>query len=150
LNLAGKLKSGIYLQQYAQNNPLSEYVEQATTLYNKMKVDIANEVTQNVNEAINKRIESSKPNVIEITDNDIDLIFKETGLGPQDLKIEILKEKFAQLKAAASEEGKLRLKVQEDILNGLVMELQKRQAQFQQQTPQINLTNEEIDQMIIS
>jgi 3-oxoacyl-[acyl-carrier-protein] synthase III len=28
--------------------------------------------------------------------------------------------------------------------------LQKRQAQFQQQTPQINLTNEEIDQMIIS
>jgi len=151
LNLANKLKSGIYLQQYAQNNPLAEYVEQATTLYNKMKVEIADEVTERVMSAVNREVQSTRPNVIEITDNDIDMIFKETGLGPEDLNLERLTQKFAELNEKADEPTKLRLKVQEDILKGLVMELQRRQAQFQQQqNVQINLTREQVDQIIIN
>jgi len=147
INLAGKLKSGIYLQQYAQNNPLAEYVEQATTLYNKMKVDIANEVTEQINESINKEVEVQRPQVIEITDDDIEEIFRETGLGPQDLNFQALEEKFDHLiDQATSEEEKRRLSVQRDILHGLVIELQKRQAQYRRRPErEITLSQEEVN-----
>ena len=150
LNVVSKLKSGIYLQQYAQNNPLSEYVEQATRLYNKMKVEIAEDVSDKLSKVILRDVETTnQPQQIEITDKDIDAIFAETGITREDLNPEILREKFAQLKAKvdAQDETKLkRLKVQEDILQGLVIELAKRGMPVVNN--EINLNQSDVNQMI--
>jgi len=144
------LKSGIYLQQYAQNNPLSEYVEQATRLYNKMKVEIAQDVSDKLSKVILRDVETTnQPQQIEITDKDIDAIFAETGITREDLNPEVLHEKFAQLKAQVDpqDETKLkRLKVQEDILQGLVIELAKRGMPVVNN--EINLNQSDVNQMI--
>jgi preprotein translocase subunit SecA len=112
-----------------------------------MKVDIANEVTEQINESINKEVEVQRPQVIEITDDDIEEIFRETGLGPQDLNFQALEEKFDHLiDQATSEEEKRRLSVQRDILHGLVIELQKRQAQYRRRPErEITLSQEEVN-----
>ncbi|ATG97645.1 preprotein translocase subunit SecA [Mesoplasma lactucae] len=153
INIVSKLKSGIYLEQYAQNNPLSEYVEKATKLFNDMKVKIAEQVTDRLSQVVLREVATDRqPEQIEITDEDIEKIFNETGISKEDLSPEVLSQKFADLKAKVDpkDTDKLkRLKVQEDILQGLVIELQKRGIQ-PQPPKEINLTEEDVNNIIKS
>lgn len=147
--MASKLRSGIYLQQYAQNNPLAEYVEQATKLFNKTKINIANEVVTKLSQVVIRSVESEeKPTPITITDDDIIHILKDVGLTKVDLNHKRLAEHFAELKNQnQNDTTKLRLlQRQFDILDGLVFELERRQQQ-QSSTQTIEVGTEEIKAM---
>ncbi|ATZ16664.1 preprotein translocase subunit SecA [Entomoplasma freundtii] len=136
IDVASKLRSGIYLQQYAQNNPLAEYVEQATTLFNKTKVNIAKDVVAKLSQIVIRNVEAQeKPKTITITDKDIMEILSEVGLTKFDLQHEKLKQHFAYLKTQNKDNpDKLRqLQRQFDVLDGLVYELERRQKQTNHQ-----------------
>ncbi|KAF5295803.1 hypothetical protein FQA39_LY12976 [Lamprigera yunnana] len=92
------MKTGIYLQQYAQNNPLAEYVEQATKLFNQMKVNIAQEAVVQLANVVLKNVEA-KPKQIEITDSDIDKILNETGLSKENINAKDINARFDELEA---------------------------------------------------
>ncbi|WP_026389366.1 preprotein translocase subunit SecA [[Acholeplasma] multilocale] len=146
INLSSKLKSGIYLQQYAQNNPLAEYVEQATKLFNGMKINIAIQVVDTLSKVIlaPNPDEEPKQQEIQITDADIDLILSETGLTKLQLNNEDINNRFNELFEENKEDKKAlaKLKMQRDILLGLVIELEKRFAERKQQ--QIEVSPEEV------
>ncbi|WFQ96331.1 preprotein translocase subunit SecA [Mycoplasma feriruminatoris] len=130
LDIAGKLKSGIYLQQYAQNNPLAIYVEQATDLFNKMKVNIANEVVQSLANVILRVVEDEEQREerIEITDKDIEEILYETGLQPTDINNKAINDRFDELEEIFKDDKQKlrRLRIQRDVMLGLVLELERR------------------------
>lgn len=39
-----KLRAGIHLRGYAQLNPLQAYIEEASKLFNRMKINVAHQV----------------------------------------------------------------------------------------------------------
>ncbi|QVK05294.1 preprotein translocase subunit SecA [Mycoplasma mycoides] len=130
LDIAGKLKSGIYLQQYAQNNPLAIYVEQATDLFNKMKINIANEVVENLANVILRVVEDEEQREerIEVTDKDIEEILFETGLQPSDINNKAINQRFDELEEEFKDDKQKlrRLRIQRDVMLGLVLELERR------------------------
>lgn len=130
LDIAGKLKSGIYLQQYAQNNPLAIYVEQATDLFNKMKINIANEVVENLANVILRVVEDEEQREerIEVTDKDIEEILFETGLQPSDINNKAINQRFDELEEQFKDDKQKlrRLRIQRDVMLGLVLELERR------------------------
>ncbi|WP_434341759.1 preprotein translocase subunit SecA [Mycoplasma putrefaciens] len=137
LDVANKLKSGIYLQQYAQNNPLAIYVEQATSLFNKMKVNIADEVVYNLSNVILKLVEEEpEPERIEITDQDIENILTETGLTNNDINNQAINRRFDQLEEEFKDDKTRlrRLKIQRDVMLGLVIELDRRAQMLAEST----------------
>jgi preprotein translocase subunit SecA len=147
--LSSKLKSGIYLQQYAQNNPLAEYVEQATTLFNRMKINIASDVINKLANVVLKAVDSEeKPQPIEITDNDIEIIFAETGLDKTMVNNEAINRRFDELEAENQGNSKVlhKLKIQRDIMLGLVIEIEKRFAN--NQPPKLEVGIEAIESML--
>ncbi|AUF83843.1 preprotein translocase subunit SecA [Mesoplasma syrphidae] len=149
IDLSSKLKSGIYLQQYAQNNPLAEYVEQATTLFNKMKINIASEVINKLSNVVLKAVENEEtPLPIEITDNDIEDIFAETGLDKSMVNNEAINKRFDELEAKNQENIQVlhKLKIQRDIMLGLVIEIEKRFGNNKPQ--QIEIEAEAIEAML--
>lgn len=115
-----------------------------------MKVEIAQDVSNKLSKVILRDVETTnQPQQIEITDKDIETIFAETGITREDLNPEILRDKFMQLRAQvdSKDETKLkRLKVQEDILQGLVIELAKRGMPVVNN--EINLNQTDVNQMI--
>ncbi|ATI73703.1 preprotein translocase subunit SecA [Mesoplasma florum] len=148
IDIASKLKAGIYLQQYAQNNPLAVYVEQATELFNKTKIYIASEVVDVLSKIIirdpEQNVESQK---IEITDEIIDDILKSTGLTKANINNKDINAKFDELIAKADNQNDIKkLSIQRDIMLGLVIEIQKRRENSGNKT--VNLGKEEIDQML--
>ncbi len=105
INLCQKLRSGIYLQQYAQNNPLNQYIEESSHLFKKMKIDIAEEV---ITKLINSKFTSTQelsdiyvsaekiePNVIELKAEDI---LEEIGINKNDFNRENVLKKFEEYK----------------------------------------------------
>ncbi|AJM71644.1 preprotein translocase subunit SecA [Mycoplasma yeatsii] len=147
LDLANKLKSGIYLQQYAQNNPLAIYVEQATSLFNKMKVNIADEIVNNLSNVILKLVEEEpREERIEITDKDIEDILNETGLSKDDINNSAINRRFDELEKEFKEDKpKLRrLRIQRDIMLGLVIELERREQMISESSAE----NQEITRLI--
>ena len=130
LDIAGKLKSGIYLQQYAQNNPLAIYIEQATNLFNKMKINIANEVVENLANVILRVVEDEEQREerIEVTDKDIEEILFETGLQPSDINNKAINQRFDELEEEFKDDKQKlrRLRIQRDVMLGLVLELERR------------------------
>ncbi|ATZ19036.1 preprotein translocase subunit SecA [Williamsoniiplasma somnilux] len=129
IDIASKLRSGIYLQQYAQNNPLAEYVEQATKLYNKMKINISMDICDRLSKVVIKTVDAEeKPKQIEITDKDIDEILIATGIEKSQLNAKEINTRINELIVEAKDNIQLvnRLNIQRDILLGLVIEIQKR------------------------
>lgn len=154
IDVAGKLRSGIYLQQYAQNNPLAAYVEEATTLFNRTKIEIAREVVDKLAKVVIKSVDAPQPEApkpITITDQDIDAILTEVGLEKHQLNQTTIDQRFAQLIAEnQGQEKKLKkLKMQHDILTGLILELERRFKQNQKDDQQktIEIGNQEIEMM---
>ncbi|AXK50743.1 preprotein translocase subunit SecA [Spiroplasma alleghenense] len=160
INLANKLRSGIYLQQYAQNNPLHEYIEEAAKLFNKMKIDIAEEVINNLSQVVIKESErnSDAPKVarakpandtIQISENDIEDILKEIGLKKEDFTREGVKNRFTELRIKAeedkSEEALKKLSFQEMVLNGLMDEIDKIKAGQGSKSVNVKLTQEDME-----
>lgn len=170
INISQKLRSGIYLQQYAQNNPLHEYVEESSWLFNKMKVNIAKDTVdklknsyissgatiqsslQNASLAQGASPEGQAPKtiqkVINITEKDIDNILKEWDIPKEKFsrkqvneKVEELKEKFKDDKLKLN-----RLLVQEKIVEGLMVKLDE-VVQKQKKVLQ-NLPVKEVDKIV--
>ncbi|MBY7705107.1 hypothetical protein JIY74_33740 [Vibrio harveyi] len=137
----------MYLQQYAQNNPLAIYVEQATSLFNKMKVNIADEIVNNLSNVILKLVEEEpREERIEITDKDIEDILNETGLSKDDINNSAINKRFDELEKEFKEDKpKLRrLRIQRDIMLGLVMELERREQMISESSAE----NQEITRLI--
>lgn len=148
------MRSGIYLQQYAQNNPLAAYVEEATTLFNRTKIEIAKEVVDKLAKVVIKSVDAPQPEApkpITITDQDIDAILTEVGLEKHQLNQTTIDQRFAQLIAEnQGQEKKLKkLKMQHDILTGLILELERRFQQNKKDDEQktIEIGNQEIEIM---
>ncbi|ASZ08818.1 preprotein translocase subunit SecA [Mesoplasma chauliocola] len=148
IDIASKLKAGIYLQQYAQNNPLAVYVEQATELFNKTKVYIASEVVDILSKIILRDPEQkNEPQKIEITDAIIDDILETTGLTKANINNKDINDKFDELISKATNQNDIKkLSMQRDIMLGLVIEIQKRRENSGNKT--VNIGKEEIDNML--
>lgn len=148
IDVASKLKVGVYLQQYAQNNPLSVYIEQSTVLFNKTKVDIAFEVVDTLSKIILKEPEIVKETRhVEITDEIIDDILSSTGLTVQNLNNQDINDKFSELLTQSSNEAQFKkLNVQRDILLGLVVELDRRKKESRNKS--IEIGQKEIDHIL--
>lgn len=148
IDIASKLKAGIYLQQYAQNNPLAVYVEQATELFNKTKVYIASEVVDILSKIILRDPEQGvEPQKVEITDQIIDDILASTGLTKANINNKDINEKFDELISKTNDQNQIKkLSVQRDIMLGLVIEIQKRRENSGNQS--VNLGKDEIDEML--
>lgn len=128
IDIASKLRSGIYLQQYAQNNPLAEYVDQATNLFNKTKINIAKEVISNLAQVVLRQVEApTEPQPMVITDQDIDKILQEVGLDKTQLNREKINSHFMDLMTKATDNTvRNHLEQQRSILIGLTYELERR------------------------
>ncbi|PPE04842.1 preprotein translocase subunit SecA [Entomoplasma ellychniae] len=148
IDVASKLKAGVYLQQYAQNNPLSIYIEQSTVLFNKTKVDIAFDVVNTLSSIVLKAPEvKEEVKKIEITDAIIDEILEEVGLSVQQLNKEDINNRFNTLIPKASDEKHFqKLNMQRDILLGLVIELQRRQENSRNRT--VDISEQEMQQIL--
>ncbi|PPE06619.1 preprotein translocase subunit SecA [Mesoplasma corruscae] len=148
IDVASKLKAGVYLQQYAQNNPLSIYIEQSTVLFNKTKVDIAFDVVNTLSSIVLKAPEvKEEVKKIEITDAIIDEILEEVGLSIQQLNKEDINNRFNILIPKASDEKHFqKLNMQRDILLGLVIELQRRQENSRNRT--VDISEQEMQQIL--
>ncbi|AGR41764.1 preprotein translocase subunit SecA [Spiroplasma diminutum] len=134
INLNQKLRSGIYLQQYAQNNPLHEYVEQSAKLFNRMKIMIAEDsIVQLLNSFVSESTEqreeiqfvNDEPKTLNITDKDIDLILKEWKIKKTDFARTVVENRFEQLKVELKEnkEELQKVEFQFAILDGLMKKL---------------------------
>ncbi|ARU90977.1 preprotein translocase subunit SecA [Spiroplasma clarkii] len=161
INLSQKLRSGIYLQQYAQNNPLHEYVEESVRLFNRMKVNIARDTIDRLNSSfISSGQQADEPTqtinvqappkqkVINITEKDIDEILTEWGIAKENFGRTAVEGRVAELKEEFKEEPEKlqKLLIQEKIVGGLMDKLD--QVVRQQQEAIQNLTQEKIDAIV--
>lgn len=159
INLSQKLRSGIYLQQYAQNNPLHEYVEESVRLFNRMKINIARDAIEKLNDSFissgeapeevnNVQPGTENQKVINITEKDIDEILAEWGLPKEQFGRKMVEEKIAELKEnyKAEPEKLERLLIQERIVGGLMDKLDEVVRQQQQSIQAI--TQEKIDEIV--
>ncbi|WP_338972429.1 preprotein translocase subunit SecA [Spiroplasma endosymbiont of Panorpa germanica] len=158
INLANKLRSGIYLQQYAQNNPLHEYIEEAAKLFNKMKIDIAEEVINNLSQVVIResernvgapKVNKPEPEAIQISENDIEQILNEIGLKKEDFTREGVKNRLTELKAQAKKDEDLekikKLDFQEMVLKGLMDEIDKIKSGKGSNSVNVKLTQEDME-----
>ncbi|AOG60030.1 preprotein translocase subunit SecA [Spiroplasma helicoides] len=165
INLSQKLRSGIYLQQYAQNNPLSEYVEESAKLFNRMKINIAFEAIEKLNNSFSAsgQEQQSGPEikinlgdlekkderpVINVTEKDIDEILKEIGIAPEEFARNNVEKRFQELKEKFIDdpERQRKLEIQEHIISGLMDKLDEVVAQRRQKAQE--LTQENMDAMV--
>ncbi|QGS51511.1 preprotein translocase subunit SecA [Spiroplasma tabanidicola] len=175
INLSQKLRSGIYLQQYAQNNPLHEYVEQSAKLFNKMKINIATEAVDRLYQSFNGEgsVENSsrskidlgslgsddisiqvapqpqpKEQVINVTEQDIDNILTEIGIKPEDFSRPNVEKRFAELKEEFKDDSQKmkKLDVQQHIISGLMDKLDEVVDQKRRQA--LELTQDGIDKIV--
>ncbi|AUM62313.1 preprotein translocase subunit SecA [Spiroplasma monobiae] len=157
INLTQKLRSGIYLQQYAQNNPLHEYVEESARLFNKMKVMIAEETIVKLNGSFVSEMKPNQENVsfvesetktVNISDKDIDEILSEWKIPKEKFSRIIVEKRFEELKDEFKEDQKNydKTEFQFAVLDGLMKKLDN---MFAQQTKQAGeLSFEAIDKIV--
>ncbi|AKU79301.1 preprotein translocase subunit SecA [Spiroplasma turonicum] len=154
INLSQKLRSGIYLQQYAQNNPLHEYVEESARLFNRMKVLIAQESIENLNESFVRSIDDSEvketkeKKVIDVTDKDINDILSEWNIDKEKFSRPVVEERFNQLQEELKDDlQKLeRVRFQFFILNGLMTKLDE--IYQEQNKRKMELSQEDVDNLL--
>ncbi|ATZ16818.1 preprotein translocase subunit SecA [Williamsoniiplasma luminosum] len=151
INIASKLRSGIYLQQYAQNNPLAEYIEQATTLFNKTKVSIAFEVVDKLSRiVIREDVErDEEPEQIQISDQDINEILAANNMTNENLNREDIHNIFSQLMEANKDNPEMQKQIatHHDILLGLVIELERRGANANPNKQEIEINQAQVEEM---
>ncbi|QBQ07284.1 preprotein translocase subunit SecA [Spiroplasma gladiatoris] len=176
INLSQKLRSGIYLQQYAQNNPLHEYVEQSAKLFNKMKINIAFEAIDRLYQSFNaegsvenisnnkidienilinanrqaqqtQQVEAEKK-VINVTEKDIDEILNEIGIKQEEFSRNNVTNRFAQLKEEFKDDVERfkKLEIQEHIINGLMDKLDE--VVDERRKKALELTQDGIDAIV--
>ncbi|AHI53471.1 preprotein translocase subunit SecA [Spiroplasma sabaudiense Ar-1343] len=157
INLANKLRSGIYLQQYAQNNPLHEYIEEAARLFNKMKIDTAAEVIENLSQVVIREEErntspmASRNNrpVIEISEKDIDKILTDINLSKDEFTRENVQKRFEELIKEASDnkndEATKKLLFQQEVLKGLMNEIDRVRSGAGSQSLNVNLSQKDVE-----
>ncbi|AGR40758.1 preprotein translocase subunit SecA [Spiroplasma taiwanense] len=156
INLAQKLRSGIYLQQYAQNNPLHEYVEESAKLFAKMKVAIAEESVEKLNNSFIKEVSQEYLNqsmdigkrVINITDKDIDVILEEWNIEKNKFSRPFVEKKLKEFQETfKDDQSKLeRLGYQFTVLDGLMKKLDEMFMAKNKQT--LKVSQEGIDKII--
>ncbi len=157
INLAQKLRSGIYLQQYAQNNPLHQYVEESAKLFNKMKIDIAEETITNLNSSFFKQKEDvsvkfdpneSEKKVINITETDIDDILAEIGITKENFSRDSVNKRFTELNDEFKDDEQTlrKLSIQYEILKGLMDKLDSMFEDQQKITKE--LSQQELDKIV--
>jgi preprotein translocase subunit SecA len=146
INLAQKLRSGIYLQQYAQNNPLSYYVEESAKLFNKMKVDIAAETVDLLSKVVIKKVskedveaqqqaqQQAKPKEIKVTDKDIDSILAKWGIKKEEFTRKHVEKRVNELREEWKDDAEKikRLNFDFAVINGLMTQLDKMMLQQKQ------------------
>ncbi|QEH61291.1 preprotein translocase subunit SecA [Spiroplasma chinense] len=156
INLAQKLRSGIYLQQYAQNNPLHEYVEESSKLYNRMKISIAFESMERLLNSFNtapqeQTINVEKPQerkVINVTEKDIDQILTELGIDKREFSRPKVQERLVELREQFKDDSEMlrKLDLQEHVLGGLMDKLDN---MFEKQKGMMGeISKEKIDQVV--
>ncbi len=157
INLSNKLRSGIYLQQYAQNNPLQHYVEEASILFNNMKINIAHDVIDKLSKVVIKPVDQQSSNIvnlsdlslnnqvtngnqkeqqhINITDKDIEKILKEINIEFNQATPMNVRDAFIKLKENLDpkvDNQKIQeLNLKERILVGFFQELARKRMQIQ-------------------
>ncbi len=157
ININQKLRSGIYLQQYAQNNPLHEYVEESARLFNKMKIMIAEETIIKLYGSFvrevgpnEKTIEfnNEEPKTINISDKDIDKILEEWEIPKEKFARANVDKRFKELKKdlKGKKEELEKVKFQYAILEGLMKKLDEIFSQQQKQSAEIPF--EEVERMV--
>ncbi|SYV95005.1 preprotein translocase subunit SecA [Mycoplasma putrefaciens] len=102
-----------------------------------MKVNIADEVVYNLSNVILKLVEEEpEPERIEITDQDIENILTETGLTNNDINNQAINRRFDQLEEEFKDDKTRlrRLKIQRDVMLGLVIELDRRAQMLAEST----------------
>lgn len=115
-----------------------------------MKINIASEVINKLSNVVLKAVDAEEeaPQPIEITDNDIEAIFAETGLDKTMVNNDAINKRFDELEA--ENQGNIqvlrKLKIQRDIMLGLVIEIEKRFGNNQPQ--QIEIEMEAIEAML--
>ncbi|WP_339020990.1 preprotein translocase subunit SecA [Spiroplasma endosymbiont of Atherix ibis] len=148
INLTQKLRSGIYLQQYAQNNPLHEYVEESAKLFNKMKVMIAEETIIKLNGSFVQEMKMNEeinfvdlePKTVNITDKDIDEILKEWNIPKENFARIAVEKRFKELKKQFKNDKSELEKVnfQFAVLDGLMKKLDDMFAQQNKQAAELS------------
>ncbi|AHI52406.1 preprotein translocase subunit SecA [Spiroplasma culicicola AES-1] len=163
INLSQKLRSGIYLQQYAQNNPLHEYVEESSRLFNKMKVNIAKDSLERLYDSfisngqpqennsevkINLKKEAQPQKIVNVTEKDIDAILEEIGIEKEKFSRPNVEKRFEELREEAKEKPEVlrKLDLQYHVLNGLMTKLDN--MFVQQRDMMKNLSQEQIDGIV--
>ncbi|ASP27829.1 preprotein translocase subunit SecA [Spiroplasma corruscae] len=154
INLSQKLRSGIYLQQYAQNNPLHEYVEESARLFNRMKILIAQDTIDNLNESFIRSIDQSdiqqpqEKKVIDITDKDINDILTEWKVEKENFSRPTVEKRFKELEVEFKDNAQLleRTRFQFFILDGLMNKLDE--IYNSQNQKMMNLSQEELDSLL--
>ncbi|QHX36312.1 preprotein translocase subunit SecA [Spiroplasma sp. BIUS-1] len=157
INLTQKLRSGIYLQQYAQNNPLHEYVEESARLFNKMKVMIAEETITKLNGSFVREMKPDQENIVfteqqpktvNISDKDIDEILAEWEIPKEKFSRVVVEQRLEELKEEFLEDqSKIeKLEFQFAVLDGLMKKLDEMFAQQSKQAQ--NLSFEAIEKIV--
>lgn len=95
-----------------------------------MKINIANEVVENLANVILRVVEDEEQREerIEVTDKDIEEILFETGLQPSDINNKAINQRFDELEEEFKDDKQKlrRLRIQRDVMLGLVLELERR------------------------
>ncbi|AUB31124.1 preprotein translocase subunit SecA [Spiroplasma floricola] len=148
INLTQKLRSGIYLQQYAQNNPLHEYVEESAKLFNKMKVMIAEETIIKLNGSFVREMKMDEdinfvdlqPKTVNITDKDIDDILKEWDIPKENFGRTAVEKRLKELQKQFKKDKDQLEKVnfQFAVLDGLMKKLDEMFAQQNKQAAELS------------
>ncbi|WP_338985209.1 preprotein translocase subunit SecA [Spiroplasma endosymbiont of Diplazon laetatorius] len=149
INLTQKLRSGIYLQQYAQNNPLHEYVEESAKLFNKMKIMIAEETIVKLNGSFVSEMNSNKeeiqftqpePKTVNISDKDIDQILEEWKIPKEKFARVNVEKRFKELKDEFKDNKQEieKLDFQFAVLDGLMKKLDEMFAQQSKQASELS------------
>ncbi|WP_339022848.1 preprotein translocase subunit SecA [Spiroplasma endosymbiont of Crioceris asparagi] len=148
INLSQKLRSGIYLQQYAQNNPLHQYIEESAKLFNNMKINITNDSIIELYQITNTQEAepSMEERTINITENDIKLILEEVGISPEEFSRKNVDDKFKQLIENEKDEVlKDQWKMKFTIVSGFMDKLDE---MYNEKVQNVNLTNEDLDRIV--
>lgn len=156
INISSKLRSGIYLQQYAQNNPLHEYIEESQRMFNSMKVSIASvsikHLITSINDDMMPKINAqpvSQPQVnekvkpeVRISEADIKQILSEIGIEKEQFTRTNVEKRFEEILANdLNEEQRKKVLIKQNILSQFMSKLDKMIAE---QKKQVQITDKVI------
>ncbi|WP_338983379.1 preprotein translocase subunit SecA [Spiroplasma endosymbiont of Othius punctulatus] len=100
INISSKLRSGIYLQQYAQNNPLHEYIEESSRMFNTMKINVAmvsvKHLISSLNDDMGAKITSSQQTQVPSSQPKPEVKISEADIKQILSEIQITKEQFTR------------------------------------------------------